>query len=316
MLRDSPILFDAVDREAWVNRPAIQRRLAQAALAASGVLVVGERGSGRTSLLNWLGEDLRKKGKSVVRVNAALVEDATGFLDLVINGLSRAHANSNLTSQLTAPPMSIQASETILLQEKARRLRAAPEAWILVDDLYEKKVIRTVFGGLRDFLWESGHHWVVSARPADRGAFLSPPADAFFAERINLPPLTRRELERFAEHAGTGQGKRLESLARDATYPREAVRTLLQIDTSIDTDDAEAALGRAVAAVFQDVLALRRPVTPDDPELLAASGLSEVTLRKYLNRLAASGYLEDETARSGAPGRPRKIYAPVSRSAA
>ena len=302
--RFGPILFDAVDRDQYLARPALEKALRRAVESGPGVLLVGSRGSGRTTLLNWLARQLRDEGWQVVRVDAALVEDPETFLELTRGALEETRGSTpKRPSQL--PP---DAPSAMRLQEAARRLAHAPPATILVDNLTDRGVIRTVFGGLRDLLWETGHHWVVTATPRERAQFLQPPADAFFAERVTIPPLSDEEVEQLWSRYANG--RRPPGTGDLPRQPRDVFLRMRGGHDPAQVDAAREQFGEAAAALLREVLARGHAVTADDQELLARSGLSVVTLRKYLNKLVAAGLLERSADSSGEPGRPRLLYLP------
>lgn len=303
MLSDRPILLDELDREAYVAR-RIERDLLRAAQRSSGVLLVGEEGSGKTTLLNWLTARLREKRRSVARVDAAVARDAGDVLDLIRFALHAAHRGWREEESASEPA----AVDSVRLQLAAERLAGAPQTTILVDNLFDHGAAHTVFGRLRDVLWQSRHRWVVTARPQDVRAFLAPPADAFFQERLTIPVLADDEVAEFAHRAGAPKVFR----ARIPRTPRDAVRAaraLASPDVGGDAFvDAAARVGPAAASVFQQMESLGRPVTAADSDLMARTGMSPITLRRHLRALIDAGLVAAEQERSGQIGRPRMVY--------
>jgi DNA-binding transcriptional ArsR family regulator len=303
VLSDRPILLDELDREAYVPR-RIERDLLRATQRSSGVLLVGEEGSGKTTLLNWLMAGLREKRRPVARVDAAVARDAADVLDLIRFAL---HASHREWREGESPPEP-GAVESVRLQLAAERLAGAPPATILLDNLFDHGAAHTVFGRLRDVLWQSHHRWVVTARPQDVRAFLAPPADAFFQERLTIPVLGDDEIAEFAERAGAAKAFR----ARSPRTPRDAVRAaraLASPDVGGDAFvDAAERVGPAAASVFQQMESLGRPVTASDPDFTARTGMSPITLRRHLRALIDAGLVAAEQERSGQIGRPRMVY--------
>jgi energy-coupling factor transporter ATP-binding protein EcfA2 len=305
MLTDAPILFDVVDRDAYVDRPSVQEALLRAVATSRGTLLVGPTGSGRTTLLNWLRRRLENDRTPVARIDAALVDDPLVFFEIAQHAITDARGPGTSPSRLTEA-----ASRTLRIQAAAGELGAAPATVLLVDNLTDSELARTLFGRMRDLLWESGHRWVVTARPADRAAFLAPPADAFFSARVSVAPLVPEELDRFVALSDLPTAEAERRLVGVPPQPREVIHALRREGEQSADAEVNESLGPAVAAVMREVRALDRPVGVDDADLRARTGLSPITLRKYLNRLAAAGYLETVTdRRSGAPGRPRRLFA-------
>lgn len=309
MLRDTPILFDPVDSDAYVARPRLERRLEAAARAAHGVLVVGDSGSGKTTMLNWLARRLRNEEQFVTRVDAALASSTMELLDFIRTGIAEALTGlSKDRSQLTAPSFADESlGEGLRLQGAMRRLRVEQSVTILLDNLTDHEIIRTLFGRMRDLTWATGHRWVVAARRQDRRVFLGPPADAFFVERIELEPLDDQELLGFAA-AGASRFDELAQL--EHRLPRDIVQYVLRPTTSEPELAGEASIDDTARQVLREIRALDRPVAADDEELLGRIALSRFTLKRHLRSLADRGLLDEEPERSGRPGRPRLLYLP------
>lgn len=308
MLRDTPILFDPVDADAYVARPALERRLQAAARAAHGVLVVGDGGSGKTTMLNWLAHRLQAEEQFVARVDAALASSTMELLDFVRMGVAEALSGlSKDRSLLTGPSVADESvGEGLQLQAAIRRLRVDQGATILLDNLTDHEIIRTLFGRMRDLTWATGHRWVVAARRQDRRVFLSPPADAFFVERIELEPLDDNELLGFATRGGSSD----DLTQLEHRLPRDIVQHVLRPRVSEPQLAGEVNVDDTARQVLREIRALDRPVAADDEELLGRVALSTFTLKRHLRSLADRGLLDEESERSGRPGRPRLLYSP------
>jgi energy-coupling factor transporter ATP-binding protein EcfA2 len=305
MLRDGPILFDAVDRDAYAPRPELEAAILAAVRHGRGILLTGPSGSGRSTMLNWLARQLDREGERVARVDARMASDLDTALDLIEQGL---HRPGGPVPALK--PLREDLTQIVLAQERVRRLRAWPTTVVLLDNLADRGVIRSLFGGLRDLLWETGHRWVVTAHPGDRAKFLTPPADTFFADRIDIPSLTREELLALVRRHSEGLPFELE---HDAYYPADVVRALLHPDrTPPSRSGVRGELGEQTAAVLDHVVALNRAVAADDEELIQRTGITATSLRRHLGRLRESGYLARVDENGGRPGRPRTLYLPAS----
>lgn len=84
-------------------------------------------------------------------------------------------------------------------------VRGGPDdALVLLDDLTIEQA-QTLFGQLRDELWQTSVDFTVAVRPDVAQALASPPADVFFDRRVTLEPLPAgkpNELLRLRGEAG------------------------------------------------------------------------------------------------------------------
>lgn len=280
-----------------MRRPRVENALVTAVGRSHGVLLVGDNGSGKSTMLNWLGRRLEGEGHSVARVDAAIAADPLDLVALIAVGIE------DVTGAVAPADVSASPSLTVRLQRAVQSLRTGTDVTLLIDNLVDHEIIKTMFGRLRDVTWATGHRWVVAARRTDLPVFTAPPSDAFFAERILLPELEDRELERFAAHAS----EPIDLSTLSTRLPRDAVRRVLRPDEPTPLPD-EGTTSEAESRVLREVLAADRPVGADDEELQARLGMSSFTLKRHLRELAGQRVLIEEPERSGRPGRPRLLY--------
>jgi hypothetical protein len=300
MLREGPLLLDAVDRDAYVPRRRVETRLLDASESIGGTLLSGPGGSGRSTMLNWLAQRLRDDGVATARVDARPVTTLVELLDQLEHAISNGPVDP-------VPPLSD--SALVQSQERVRGLARLPRTVVLLDNLGARDVIRQFFGALRDLVWETRHSWIVTAHVNERARFLTPPADSFFVNRIEIPPLSDEEFQALIDRRPPG----LKPVRVDEpAYPGPVIRGLLHPDWSpASTDETERELGRQSATVFDHVLTLGRPVGADDQELVTRAGITPTSLRRHLSRLEEAGYLVRVDDREGRPGRPRTLYLPA-----
>jgi energy-coupling factor transporter ATP-binding protein EcfA2 len=290
------------------------------------VLVVGERGSGKTTLLRQLALDLRERQTAVVFVDGKLATDAYSFLELIRYQLGRApnllEAVRDRYARAPQPRPNLGPSATVL--ELIDSLRDPtgdqPRTVLLVDGVPSTDEAHTLFGRLRDELWQLGVTWGVAASPEHAGALLSPPADAFFERRITLDELDRParfQLLRFrgvpADRAeplatdGPGNPRDLVALARDAEENGLSPEVLAAAAEQ-RRSDAEEVAGRAGGQLVAELAGLG-PVSAGDPRLLDRLGWDRPRAARTLSRLERAGVVRSHLeARNGRNGRPRKLY--------
>ena len=311
-LSGRPLLDTAADAALFVDRDDDLARLAWAAGENLNSLVVGEPGTGKTSLLRRLQREWRAQpGAGPVHfLDLAGARSAREVLAALADRLGRA-----LPTGAGAPEL----PDLLALVAGATEERAL----VLADGL-PAATAHPLFGQLRDELWQLPLTWVVSCTPATESGFLTPPADAFFETVVRLGPLPPDVLTgllraRVARDELDDAGV-AEAVALADGSPRralEAVRALL-------ADPGSAAVLRSRAAGRRDVLdRLGRPAAMLLSELEAlgsASASDEVLLDRLgwtrgrasqvFAQLEDSGLVASHAPRNGA-GRPRKIYRPV-----
>lgn len=311
--RDRPLLVDGLDAGVYLDRPALEAQLVDPILAERNVLLLGEQGSGKSTLLRKAASLLARQGHPAVLVNGALAEDASSLLELVDDALSLQQPRD-----VPARP----ASSGLL--NAARRLRRAVPVGILLDGLADPEIAYDVFGRLRDELWELRHPWVVAVRPRDSGIMRTPPADAFWAAVVEIPPLDAEQTERLLrlglDEREYGVVDR-ERIRIGGDHPRHVIRaaqaTLARGGASSgrmasrnELLDEASRLGRSEAMAMSELQGLGRPVSVHDPELLERLGWSRSYAQRVLSHLEGNGLVRSIPERSDRGGRPRKLYEP------
>jgi hypothetical protein len=310
--RDRPLLVDGLDARLYLGRPELERRVVEALLSDRNVLLLGDAGSGKSTLLRKAASVLRTRGRDAVLVNAALARDATQLLELVDDAMPDGSAR--------AP----QRPGSSGLLNAARRLQRPSPVAILLDGLSDAEIGYDLFGRLRDELWELGHPWGVAVRPRDSGALRSPPADAFWSDIVEIPPLDAVQTERLLrlgldeeEYQTVLRGRTIAG-----THPRSVIREVQQLlagdrdslaSPGTELLDRASAVGRSEAMAMAELQGLGRPVSAHDPELLTRLGWSRSYAQRILSRLEANGLLRTMPERGEGIGRPRKLYEPRPR---
>lgn len=195
----------------------------------------------------------------------------------------------------------------------------------IVDELVDSTVAHTIFGRMRDELWQLGATWIVAGRSNDKSILLGPPADAFFESALDLRPfspsdsealiLTRCRAEGVSD-LPSDQIAHLVGLARG--YPLLLLLLLREVlaGTPLSAlEERQQRLSALLGAVspparrLAEVIRLRRePARATDPELQEEMGWSVSRMRQVLTELERAGVLELVDAPSGRPGRPSKAY--------
>lgn len=318
-----PLLDNPVDHGLYVDDGALAKAM-RALVAGLNVLVEGARGAGKTSLLRQCQLELRQRAADVVFVDAAAASDPTGVLLLIGDALSRAGC-------ISAQGLSTIASDHLVsavrdaMRSTSRYLDLLGEskpAVVLIDNLVVRELAYTLFGQLRDRLWQLPLTWAVAAPDPVATALHAPPADAFFAMRAVIEPLSdesRRALLQRRLMPGNvnlidtlaksseGNPRRLLDMARGAAI--EGIDAREYLASEIEVESKLAALGRPASMLFHELMR-RDGTSASDPEMLAALGWTRPRASQVLLALMRAGLVEVED-EPQARGRPRRVYRPI-----
>jgi DNA-binding transcriptional ArsR family regulator len=336
-LSQRPLTASDADMDLFVDREAeISGTLRSLALGLN-VLILGSRGSGRTSLLRRLSRDIN----DAENLPSAVYVDGSawpGPSDLV--SAIRAALGEDLRGEPrwdVVPKVSVLGSlvgggyervpnprPPVLDESDVRGMAAAEDTpTIVLVDGASPQAAHTIFGRFRDTLWEFPHRWVVTG-DVDKGTqYLKPPADVFFETLIDLPDLSpgsaHELLQRRVQAASSDpDAGRLQPVLTQLveSVPTRTPRNLLTaarltllsgrgasaaIDAVAARQQRAAALGRPAAMLYAELEGLG-PVHAGDERLLDRLGYTRPRVVQLLKELEAEGLVE-----SRSEGR-RRIY--------
>jgi len=311
--RDRPLLPNGLDTSLYLERRGLERAVVAPLLGGRNVLLVGDAGSGKTTLMRRVEAVLRDAGRRTAWVNAAIVEDSQGLLNEIAQALEVAQGAAPAAAELRAV-------EANGLLASTRALSRHDPAVIMIDGLLEGGIGFDVFGRLRDELWTSGHTWIVAVRQRESGPLRTPPADAFWARVVEIPPLDSEEAatllrlgldqEELARVRGdiAISGVHPRFLIREATAHLAGGRT--KGDLRALTERA-GQLGRSEEIAMIELIGLGRPASSGDEELLDQLGWSRPYAQRVLSHLEAEGLVRSFSGPpEERPGRPPKLYEP------
>jgi hypothetical protein len=312
-LSGRPLLDNPRDAMLFTGRERLIRQSVRAARQGVNALLVGTRGSGKTSTLHRLAARLREEGRTVVLLVGRAAPEAADLLQVL---------RWKLGGSLAGMPDAA-GGETerllMLIQAIGEVTRDDRSATVLLDEAGSANVAHQVFGRLRDELWRLPLTWLVTADAADRGGYLKPPADAFFSQVLTLEPLdgdTSRDLlgarapvlgpeaiALLAEAAG-GNPRALLQMARDVLLGDRSAGEV----AGLVTRKAEAAglLGEAAQRLYRE-LAAGGGLSVSDPSLLRRLGWSRPRAQQVISKLECAGLVESAI-EPASRGRPRKLY--------
>src|SRR4051812_45933678 len=193
-LSGRPLTDTSLDHKLYVERPE-HSLIHKGARQGLNALLVGERGSGKTTLLRQLALELREEQFPAVFVDGKLATDAYSFLELVRFQVGQApnlleSVRETYARAWTPRPNLGEANMLLdLINTMRGPSNGGPKTVLLIDGVPSPETAHSLFGRLRDELWQLPFAWVLAGDERDRAALMQPPADAFFDRLVELGPL-------------------------------------------------------------------------------------------------------------------------------
>ena len=324
-----PLLASAADAGLFVDRERELATLERSVGARLNALVIGERGTGKTSLLHQLERRLQddEEMAPLFVEGARRVERPEELLSLLAFRLDADRARFSHLGEVVQtvgrrPPRT--PTESLLAALRAIRDALAQRdrrPVLILDELSAGEVGQALFGQLRDELWSIPATWVVASDAGEQAGFLRPPASAFFETVLTLAPLDvdasvellRRRtasdrvpdsLLRDVAAAARGNPRQLVSLAREALVEGQSVDELVAARAA--SRDRALELGEAAARLFS-YLEANGAASASDERMLRELRWSRSRATQVLRELEQAGLVE-ATSERGESGR-RKLYA-------
>jgi energy-coupling factor transporter ATP-binding protein EcfA2 len=330
-----PLAQSRADQRRFVDRTRETDAIMRAVGASQPVLLLGERGSGRTSLLNhvaWLlarqkesrrtvmvGGELANSPSQLLGVLVARVQrllEPTGSRPRWIEDLQALSMPDGPFGQIAQPAIVME-----LVDLLGERLAALEGPVCLMIDGIAPAVAHGVFGSLRNELWAlADATWVVAGDAAAERLYLEPPADAFFECTVKLGPLTDADAAKLlrAHVPGLADADVERAIAVADGNPRRLLRAADDIQAGIaPVSSAADELGRRAMAVagplagaLVQYLAAHGPAAASDEAMLRQIGASRQRASQLMHALESAGLLETiEQRETGRRGRPARRFA-------
>ena len=311
----------------FVGREEVIARLERSISSELNTLILGSRGSGKTSLLRHAMLRDRERSPQEDASRQLVYVDGTPAADVVdLVALIRAElqAERNVAdvmqvgfSRMVKPRSRTDASAVVL--EHLRELADVAPATILLDGVPQADHAHLLFGRLRDEVWQLPFNWVLAADVRDRAAMLRPPADAFWEVELRLQDLNEEEaaalvearvgdrsLARALAQKGPKNPRRLISVTREAVLAGRDPDRLAEREMERELRLQE--LGQRPYELFTELLDLDRPVSASDGDLLARVGWSRPYVSRVLDQLEEAGFVESFTGLAEGQGRPPRLF--------
>ncbi|HEU4614495.1 MAG TPA: AAA family ATPase [Kofleriaceae bacterium] len=337
-LSGRPLRDTRRDRALFVDREQPLRAAEKTLRNGGNVLLVGSRGSGKSSLVRMIAHQLSEEdGRPAVVVDGraagsvseflALLRDQLGAWPTVRLGEAASTVASAFVGLANDPQLALRPSsgetQALLsqLREFGRSLPAEGKSVVLVDEMPSPESAHTLFGRLRDELWELPLVWLVAADERDVGLYREPPADAFWQRVVPIPELDsdsaaellRRRLDpnqlpdavlaQLVEAAG-GNPRRLISLAYDVVVEGADPSSVIKRDQNLQQQISD--LTEPAKRLLAEVEA-NGAASPSDQALLTKLGWTRSRASQVFRELEQQGLVRP-LERPGPRGRPRRLY--------
>jgi energy-coupling factor transporter ATP-binding protein EcfA2 len=327
-----PLAQSRADQRRFVDRARETDAILRAIATSQPVLVLGERGSGRTSLLNHVAWRLahQKEPQDAVIVSGELASNPSQLLGVLVARIGRlANPTASRASwiedlrALSLPdgPFGHVAQPAILIELVdllGERLAELTRPTCLMVDGIAPNVTHATFGSLRNELWAlTNTSWVVTGDSAAESLYLEPPADAFFEHTVRLGPLPDTDAKKLvrAHEPNLTKAEIDRAVAVANGNPRRLVRASSDIQAGIAPVDEQsderaqraAKVAGPLAGTLVEYIAENGPTDASDGTLLRHLGASRQRASQLMHELEAAGLLETigqhEPGRRGRPPR-------------
>ncbi len=329
-----PLAQSRADQRRFIDRARETEAIMRAVAASQPVLLLGARGSGRTSLLNrvaWLLARQEEPRETVI-VGGELASDPSQLLGVLVARVGRlaepTGSRGRWIEDLRALSMPDgpfgQVVQPAILMELVdllgERLAALERPVCLMVDGIAPSVAHATFGSLRNELWAlPGATWVLAGDSAAEALYLEPPADAFFEHVVRLGPLSDADAAKLLRaHVPDLSDADIErAIAVAGGNPRRLLRAAGDIQAGTDpaspgtnelTQQATAVAG-PLAGALVGYLADHGPAAASDRTLLRSIGASRQRASQLMHALESAGLLETiEQHEPGRRGRPARRF--------
>jgi energy-coupling factor transporter ATP-binding protein EcfA2 len=333
-MSSQPLAQSRADQGRFVDRTRETDAIVRAVAASRPVLLLGDPGSGRTSLLNhvaWLLSRQRDSPHTVI-LSGELASNPSQLLGVLVARLQRLAEPDGSPARwledvraLSMPdgPFGQVVQPAIVMELVdllSERLAALDRPVCLMVDGIAPRVAHAVFGSLRNELWAlQGATWVVAGERAAEPLYLEPPADAFFELTVSLGPLSDADAAKLlrAHLPGLAEADLERAISVGEGSPRRLLRAAEDIQAGISPARPAADLAQRATAVAGPLagaligyLAAHGPAAASDEMMLRQIGASRQRASQLMHALESAGLLETiEQHEPGRRGRPARRFA-------
>lgn len=202
-----PLFATKYDQSFFVNREKELSSIQSSIRSKLNLLLLGKRGSGKTSLLNHAYYDLKKDKKIIVILVNILPKGIHGtetFLDVLVRSCAKEISGNEMHSELyhkyitTFQTLSgLVGFETIM----AILNRENKQAVFIIDGFdHNSELCYNIVSALREIFWETKSAFIVTGDLLQKNVYLKPPVDAFFDKVVEIEKLSTKDVKKLFEH--------------------------------------------------------------------------------------------------------------------
>jgi len=333
-LSGRPLLDNAADHALFVGRDDVLRRIDRALRSGLNCLVVGDPGSGKTSLVRALMFAAQQASRPLP-ITYVRANDAASAAELLTAILGAVQPSRTVQAER---PEAIDLLDDLSVLVAEAAADGAPGLGVIAVDDVGAAAGSELFGALRDELWQVGVQWLVTTSTAQASSLLRAPADVFFETRIQLGPLTVDEATELLRRRLVGAGtdghdpspdepaavQRADLVRAAVDSARDTPRRLLEVVRELSAEPTVGGLGLTTVTGLQSRSAaleqVSRPArmlaqeleaigeaSASDERLLARVGWTRPRVVQVIAELEREGLVQMREERTGR-GRPRKLY--------
>lgn len=200
-----PLFPTKYDQSFFVNREKELSSIKSSMRSNLNLLLLGNRGSGKTSLLNHAYHNLRNDKKFIlilVNILPKGISDTESFLNELASSCAKEARNTDRDfyekyRNAFARAIGLEGFETIM----SILLRENKQPVFLIDGFdHNSKLCYDIFSSLREIFWETKSTFIITGDVQQKNVYLKPPVDAFFDKVLEIGKLSSKDIKELFEH--------------------------------------------------------------------------------------------------------------------
>jgi len=317
-----PLLETSIDQPSYLER-VVDMRVRNAIIHGLNALILGSAGSGKTSLLRHFHFEAMTADVPSVYIDGRSNKSVAELLDTVRVGLGVPALKPPMYAAISIIGESYIPDPERAIAHLREKIPSGRRPLVFLD-CPDGSVARSLFGSLRDEIWQVPISWIVAADAAAEADFRRPPTDAFFDVVERLEEMTANDVIRLLELREVPDGdawviaSSLIEMPVSKRMPRDVLNLARKV--VIEGGDVESEIKpysvlserlskvSGAAALLARELLDQSAVSASDPDLQRRMGWSRARLAQVFKELEATGLARSFQSSEGKAGRPKRMY--------